>query len=72
MNKEAVELIEQYINQTLTSNEGISPEAYNTLVSLLRVDKGLAQDLHTIVGSARKNNRDNFIYNENYNIGFEL
>lgn len=52
MNKETVELIKQYVSQTLSSSEGINDAAYNTLVSLLQIDKNMAQELHEVVGSA--------------------
>jgi hypothetical protein len=70
MNKEAVELIKLYVNQTLTVEPGIKPEAYNTLVSLLKADKEMAQDLHVLVGSASQNINNCYITEEN--TGFEL
>jgi hypothetical protein len=71
MNKEAVDLIKLYIHQTLVSDVGITPEAYETLINLLKVDKNMAHDLHSVVDSAVLNVKEHYISNET-ETSFEL
>jgi len=48
MNKEAIELVKQYILATVSGNNTISKEAYDILTHMLKADRSLASELYDI------------------------
>jgi hypothetical protein len=48
MNKEAIELVKQYIEATVTGGNMISKEAYELLTHMLQADRALAVELYDI------------------------
>lgn len=48
MNKEAIELVKQYIEATVTGGHMISKEAYEILTHMLKADRALAVELYDI------------------------
>lgn len=48
MNKEAIELVKQYIEATVTGGHMISKEAYEILTHMLKADRALASELYDI------------------------
>jgi hypothetical protein len=48
MNKEAIELVKQYILATVSGNNTISKEAYDILTHMLRSDRSLASELYDV------------------------
>jgi hypothetical protein len=46
MNKEAIELVKQYINATVTGDNSINEEAYELLTHMLQADRSLATELY--------------------------
>jgi hypothetical protein len=48
MNKEAIELVKQYILATVSGDNTISREAYEILTHMLKADRALAAELYDI------------------------
>lgn len=48
MNKEAIELVKQYIGATVSGGNSISKEAYDLLTHMLQADRALAAELYDI------------------------
>jgi len=48
MNKEAIELVKQYILATVSGDNTISKEAYDVLTHMLRADRSLASELYDV------------------------
>ena len=48
MNKEAIELVKQYISATVSGDNTISIEAYEILTHILKADRALAVELYDI------------------------
>lgn len=48
MNKEAIELVKQYILATVSGDNTISKEAYEVLTHMLKADRSLAAELYDI------------------------
>jgi hypothetical protein len=48
MNKEAIELVKQYIEATVSGGNSISKDAYELLTHMLRADRNLATTLYDI------------------------
>jgi hypothetical protein len=48
MNKEAIELVKQYITATVTGDNTISRDAYELLTHMLQADRSLATELYDI------------------------
>ena len=48
MNKEAIELVKQYITATVSGDNSISKDAYDLLTHMLRADRSLATELYDI------------------------
>jgi hypothetical protein len=48
MNKEAIELVKQYILATVSGDNSISNEAYDILTHMLKADRSLASELYDI------------------------
>jgi hypothetical protein len=48
MNKEAIELVKQYILATVSGDNTISKEAYDILTHMLKADRSLASELYDI------------------------
>ena len=48
MNKEAIELVKQYIEATVSGGHMISKEAYEALTHMLKADRTLASELYDI------------------------
>jgi hypothetical protein len=48
MNKEAIELVKQYILATVSGDNSISKEAYELLTHMLQADRSLATELYDI------------------------
>ncbi len=48
MNKEAIELVKQYIIATVSGNNSISKEAYDLLTHMLQADRSLASELYSV------------------------
>jgi hypothetical protein len=48
MNKEAIELVKQYIEATVSGGNMISKEAYELLTHMLQADRSLATELYDI------------------------
>ena len=48
MNKEAIELVKQYIEATVSGGNMISKEAYEVLTHMLKADRSLATELYDI------------------------
>jgi hypothetical protein len=48
MNKEAIELVKQYITATVSGNNTISRDAYELLTHMLQADRSLATALYDI------------------------
>lgn len=48
MNKEAIELVKQYILATVSGDNTISKEAYEVLTHMLRSDRSLASELYDV------------------------
>lgn len=46
MNKEAIELVKQYIVATVSGENSISKEAYELLTHMLRADRSLASEMY--------------------------
>jgi len=46
MNKEAIELVKQYIVATVSGDNSISKEAYELLTHMLRADRSLASEMY--------------------------
>lgn len=65
MNKEALELVKQYVTSTLDEPNGISKEAYNILISLMQTERDFAQEMHDIVGKIDSHNNRYFLLEEN-------
>lgn len=73
MNKETVELIKQYIEQTLASDSGgITSDAYRTLISLMQTSKEMAQELHEIVNSIALDDYGYYKLNQPEAVGYEF
>lgn len=50
MNKEAQELVKQYITETLQDTTGIPSSAFSLLELMMKVDRNLASQLHEVYG----------------------
>jgi hypothetical protein len=48
MNKEAIELVKQYIRATVTGDNSISKDAYDLLTHMLQADRCLASELYDV------------------------
>jgi hypothetical protein len=48
MNKEAIELVKQYILATVSGDNTISKEAYDILTHMLKADRSLASELYDV------------------------
>jgi len=48
MNKEAIELVKQYIEATVSGDNTINKEAYDILTHMLKADRSLASELYDI------------------------
>jgi len=48
MNKEAIELVKQYIIATVSGDNSISKEAYELLTHMLQADRSLASALYDV------------------------
>jgi hypothetical protein len=48
MNKEAIELVKQYIVATVSGDNSISKEAYELLTHMLQADRNLASEMYDI------------------------
>ncbi len=48
MNKEAIELVKQYIFATVSGDNTISKEAYEVLTHMLKADRSLASELYDV------------------------
>jgi hypothetical protein len=48
MNKEAIELVKQYIQATVSGDNTISRDAYELLTHMLQADRALATELYDI------------------------
>jgi hypothetical protein len=48
MNKEAIELVKQYILATVSGGNTISKDAYEILTHMLRSDRSLASELYDV------------------------
>jgi hypothetical protein len=48
MNKEAIELVKQYIEATVSGDNSISKEAYELLTHMLQADRSLATELYDV------------------------
>ena len=48
MNKEAIELVKQYIIATVSGDNSISKEAYELLTHMLQADRSLATALYDV------------------------
>jgi len=48
MNKEAIELVKQYIEATVSGGNMISKDAYELLTHMLQADRSLASELYDI------------------------
>jgi hypothetical protein len=48
MNKEAIELVKQYILATVSGDNSISKDAYELLTHMLQADRSLATELYDI------------------------
>jgi hypothetical protein len=48
MNKEAIELVKQYIHATVSGGNMISKDAYELLTHMLQADRSLATELYDI------------------------
>ena len=48
MNKEAIELVKQYILATVSGGNSISKDAYEVLTHMLRADRSLASELYDV------------------------
>jgi hypothetical protein len=48
MNKEAIELVKQYILATVSGDNTISREAYEILTHMLKADRALATELYDV------------------------
>lgn len=48
MNKEAIELVKQYILATVSGDNSISKDAYELLTHMLQADRALATELYDI------------------------
>ena len=46
MNKEAIELVKQYITATVSGDNSISKDAYDLLTHILQADRSLATELY--------------------------
>jgi hypothetical protein len=46
MNKEAIELVKQYITATVSGDNSISKDAYDLLTHMLQADRSLATELY--------------------------
>lgn len=55
MNKEATELVKQYILATVSSDNSISKEAYELLTHMLQADRTLATELYEIYDQIESN-----------------
>lgn len=64
MNKEAKDLVVQYIVATLDPVYGISKTAHDLLEQLMKVDREFAQDLHDSFMNISCANNTYFIYPE--------
>ena len=48
MNKEAIELVKQYITATVSGDNTISRDAYEILTHMLQADRSLASELYDV------------------------
>ena len=48
MNKEAIELVKQYILATVSGDNSISKDAYDLLTHMLQTDRSLATELYDV------------------------
>lgn len=48
MNKEAIELVKQYILATVSGDNSISKDAYELLTHMLQADRALATELYDV------------------------
>jgi len=48
MNKEAIELVKQYITATVSGDNSISRDAYELLTHMLQADRSLATELYDV------------------------
>lgn len=48
MNKEAIELVKQYILATVSGDNSISKDAYELLTHMLQADRSLATELYDV------------------------
>ncbi len=55
MNKEAIELVKQYITATVSGSNTISREAYELLTYMLQADRFLATELYDIYDQIESN-----------------
>ena len=55
MNKEAIELVKQYIVATVSGDNSISKEAYELLTHMLRADRSLAVEMYDIYDKIESN-----------------
>ena len=55
MNKEAIELVKQYIVATVSGDNSISKEAYELLTHMLQADRSLAVEMYDIYDKIESN-----------------
>ena len=55
MNKEAIELVKQYIIATTSGDNTISKDAYDLLTHMLQADRSLASEMYDIYDKIESN-----------------
>lgn len=55
MNKEAIELVKQYIVATVSGDNSVSKDAYELLTHMLQADRSLAVEMYDIYDKIESN-----------------
>jgi len=65
MNKETIDLFKQYVVATLDEPNGISKEAYSSLINLMQVNRDFAQEMHDVVDKIDSHDNRYFLLEDN-------
>ena len=65
MNKESIDLFKQYVVATLDEPNGISKEAYSSLINLMQVNRDFAQEMHDVVDKIDSHGNRYFLLEDN-------
>jgi hypothetical protein len=66
MNQETVELVKQYITETLKDVNGISNSAYTLLGYMMKTDRNLASHLHDVYDQCIETGSRHFIRTDDF------